>query len=544
MRIQQSEVTFGSSPEWQLTEDDEFSAPSFESRVCAEHASSVIEARASAKQRFEYYKDKLDAEGKLPTTIQAIRRLRQEGSQNPEFDLLAQLEAATTAAPDEPRPCDRDALCYASRGELLHLMLEWRSHRGDNWALGHADELSLAVFPQLPLKIVLDHSDACAGKVLPVGFRVENVSAKEVSGAVFQTDNSKDVSWRGFTRTTLPDLAPGESHAFSLLAAFHTSGLVNLGIAKVELDGKAVAKCSPAFVSVATGCLSLEEEERNLETAIVSSVEPRAPLQSPPPPPPPPQTSDLLQEESFMWSETSHADGNRVGTLSPPAPVRKTFSQENEVLNTDDVNLQQEPELATDVAPGDVEEDVEGLLDIQGRDKEDINIEELTPSSEYTPSHDEESLKAGSPHLFDASNAQIDLNSMQFKENETLSNKLPEDLDEQELNAALQEEDEDVVIARAEAIDDVSEIAQEPGSAVDDAGADAGTTSQSKGLRSPPSAISKRGSSIELESALREELCEDDEGVEDTAKDGAKTAEEDEDEEEFLKNLEQELNTE
>ncbi|GBG28155.1 Trafficking protein particle complex subunit 8 [Hondaea fermentalgiana] len=584
-----TDVGFMEHPEWQLTADDEMLAPSFQSRVhflCAEYASSVLEARTAAKRRFEYFKDKLDAEGKLPVSIQSIRRLKQAGSQNPEMDILSQLDAATKPADGEPRPCDKEALCFGSRSDLVHLLLEWTATSSKDWAFGHAEELSIPVMPDCPLKVSLEHAQTCTGKVLPVTFHIENVSGEVVRAAVIHIDKAKDVSWRGFTRISIPDLRPGGAHSLKLLASFHMTGLVNLGLAKVYekgKDDKPLAACAPSFVSVMSihgcedSCSGSDEPivgqiEAEL-SQVLSSAEPCAPMQSPPPPPPMPV--DIMQqqqeEESFMWSETSHAGNNMIAALDKTTPVRPpdaevspsavdvvrmtsetvvspsdgnspgAFSAEEEVIASPVMSRS-----ADNVVSPSADSDVAGValegesFEMPDNDPNGAN-EIVSPSSDSTMAHIDHKQETGAAPNVNESLSNDDTREAAEElfieeENETPMQGLL-DVPEPDGSGTVLHESADALTLEEAAYGDAmdSAIASEGGEQALQAmeGQQEGEVDregQREILHSPPSAISKRTSSIELETALREEL-------EDSSADDVNEEEGDdsEDDEAFLK---------
>ncbi|CAK9008624.1 Trafficking protein particle complex subunit 8 (Protein TRS85 homolog), partial [Durusdinium trenchii] len=273
-----------------------------------EHAERVLTDRSAAHARFLRFKDQLDSEGRLPVSIQEIRRLNRQGSTDAVFELLHHLEAQGKAQEGEPDPCELASLYWPPRDKLLHMVFEWRTET--QGLLGQHQLLSQSMETPNPFRVVASYAQTCVSRTLDVAVTVCNWSDKDAELAVLDIGRVDKMSWMGPTRRHLPCMHPGDAHTFSLRAVFHSSGVFNLNCFRVSYRGETFGfEESSMFCTVQNHLddplepLDLPEDQHESlpSPAAVSAHTPGSLL-----------SADVREEESFLWAEHSRS------VASPP----------------------------------------------------------------------------------------------------------------------------------------------------------------------------------------------------------------------------------
>jgi len=192
----------------------------------AAHAHHVLHGRRKAEDKYLKLKTRLEKSGKLPMSIQDVRRRnREEGNRHdPDLIELEELKKETLSRPGEPSPWSNAALWFEERGLKLHAIFEWEHAEGS----GQENIVGLGVLQESPLELQLFHSRTSSQKSMQVKVVVLNASTEIVKDALLVVKRTEMISWKGLTRLALPDLARGESHEFILTAFFHGTGMLNL----------------------------------------------------------------------------------------------------------------------------------------------------------------------------------------------------------------------------------------------------------------------------------------------------------------------------
>ena len=198
-----------------------------------ENAASILQSRSQSSLKLSKMKDRLESQGKLPISIQEIRRANTQDSKQP-ASILDELERNSKSQQGEPRPTDYSALFWRGRSKLLHLMLHWQL---DSERHGILNNLNVKVCPDNPLSLTLDYPTLVCVRRLAVRVVVENISEDAVAaGAVLEVHPGVKFSWIGRTRSCLPQLLPGEKYEVHLEIMLHSTGMIDIGKFKLVID--------------------------------------------------------------------------------------------------------------------------------------------------------------------------------------------------------------------------------------------------------------------------------------------------------------------
>mmetsp|Transcript_34665 Transcript_34665/g.55451 ORF Transcript_34665/g.55451 Transcript_34665/m.55451 type:complete len:1517 (+) Transcript_34665:112-4662(+) len=204
--------------------------------MCLENASHVLRRRKDARAKYIRFKDRFEAEGKLPVSIQEVRRLNRVGGHEGDspMQVLEDLAKLGKSLPGEPSPCSIESLEFGARSKQLHLLVEWT----DSESYGQADSMNIHVYPKNPLILNLTYEKRTSARNTLVELTLYNGSDTTIEGATFLAKKGENFSWQALTKFRIPALRPGQHYSMSLIAVFHGTGLFELNtFATTLVDG-------------------------------------------------------------------------------------------------------------------------------------------------------------------------------------------------------------------------------------------------------------------------------------------------------------------